>query len=470
MLGTFSGCTRPRITAHNLDRKSNEREGIPFYLPKPYLVISKNVRYIPAPSIGLTETVPIPNSFDDSFKEFSMTGDVKQSRSVQVTRTVTETASASSGGGGGAAPAGGEKPPAAEEPKKSAKDEGGSGSGGSTSTSGAKTRQTGDAKKSGDGESGGASGGAGSEGKTPPAKPAADAGGGSGHGTQVTDAIIKDVVPAGSIPDGLIPDTFYTYQFVYLPDLTQKYGLDIRGGSGEFRATMNLVNGWMNTGAGPLYFRDSTTAASIAATGMAVGNVVDSVAGLSGVKGGSSGASILPEVLKALVGASTPQFDVQGKPVEKTHPELQGIENFAEIYVFEPHLVYDCQSPTEKSVEWRLLTTNIGKGQSWPIKMSRPFLGVSGSTSGSSQTRFSKKDVIDKINAFSNGRCVELIESSLKIEPDNFENAGIIRITFDVKPGKNCSKGDTKELELGNNLTSELNLDPGSVVVNLNKD
>jgi len=41
----------------------------------------------------------------------------------------------------------------------------------------------------------------------------------------------------------LVPQEFYTYNFVFLPDLTQKYGLRIKGGVGEMRATENLVNG-----------------------------------------------------------------------------------------------------------------------------------------------------------------------------------------------------------------------------------
>ena len=79
----------------------------------------------------------------------------------------------------------------------------------------------------------------------------------------------------------MTPDTFYTYTVVYLPDLTQKYGLKVRGGFGEMRSTLNLVNGWMNTGSGAgRDMRNSTTSSSIAATGMAAGNIMDSLAGL----------------------------------------------------------------------------------------------------------------------------------------------------------------------------------------------
>jgi hypothetical protein len=39
-------------------------EGIPYYLPKPLLVISKNFTYLEEAQVGLTEPAPIPNQFD----------------------------------------------------------------------------------------------------------------------------------------------------------------------------------------------------------------------------------------------------------------------------------------------------------------------------------------------------------------------------------------------------------------------
>src|SRR4051812_26310310 len=60
------GCTHPKITAVNLNNP-NAPEGMPYYLPKPYLVVSKNIRYIQTPTVGLTQTAPIPNSFDPAF-------------------------------------------------------------------------------------------------------------------------------------------------------------------------------------------------------------------------------------------------------------------------------------------------------------------------------------------------------------------------------------------------------------------
>ena len=76
------------------------------------------------------------------------------------------------------------------------------------------------------------------------------------------------VVPVPTT-DLLAPETFYTYQIVFVPDLSQKYGLRIKGGVGEIRAAMNLVNGWMFTGLGPYYMKDSSTAQNILANGIA---------------------------------------------------------------------------------------------------------------------------------------------------------------------------------------------------------
>jgi hypothetical protein len=55
---------------------------------------------------------------------------------------------------------------------------------------------------------------------------------------------------------------------VFVPDLSQKYGLRIKGGVGELRAAMNLVNGWMYTGMGPYYVKDSSTAQNLMANGV----------------------------------------------------------------------------------------------------------------------------------------------------------------------------------------------------------
>src|SRR5947209_20460189 len=75
-----TGCHHPSVTAVSLNPHCcdhhfaflhdpcKEPEGIPFYLPKPLLIISKNVRNIEEAKVGLTDTAPIPNYFDDQAK------------------------------------------------------------------------------------------------------------------------------------------------------------------------------------------------------------------------------------------------------------------------------------------------------------------------------------------------------------------------------------------------------------------
>ena len=62
----IAGCCSPSVTAVPLSPGNFcENHGIPFYLPKPLLVISKNFRYIEDAKVGLTDTAPIPGYFDD---------------------------------------------------------------------------------------------------------------------------------------------------------------------------------------------------------------------------------------------------------------------------------------------------------------------------------------------------------------------------------------------------------------------
>src|ERR1700694_157999 len=59
----FAGCVH--ISAVRLSPSDHpEPEGIPYYLPRAYIVVTKNVRYIPTPTVGLTMTAVIPNSFE----------------------------------------------------------------------------------------------------------------------------------------------------------------------------------------------------------------------------------------------------------------------------------------------------------------------------------------------------------------------------------------------------------------------
>ena len=105
-------------------------------------------------------------------------------------------------------------------------------------------------------------------------------------------------LPAGASKalDGLKPEAFFTYHIVFVPDMTQKYGLKIKGGAGEIRAAMNLVNGWQFTGLGPYYMKDSSTAQNTLAAGitanLAASGVADAVEGRrASLKPGGSGKS-----------------------------------------------------------------------------------------------------------------------------------------------------------------------------------
>src|SRR5262245_8487405 len=68
-LALGAGCHHPSITAVPLSPwNQGEPEGIPYYLPKPLLIISKNFRYIEESTVGLTPSAPIPGGFDDQAK------------------------------------------------------------------------------------------------------------------------------------------------------------------------------------------------------------------------------------------------------------------------------------------------------------------------------------------------------------------------------------------------------------------
>ncbi len=66
----LTGCAkhqaRPSITAVGLSPANRcEPHGIPYYLPKPLLVVAKNVRHIDESKVGLTGPAPIPGGFDN---------------------------------------------------------------------------------------------------------------------------------------------------------------------------------------------------------------------------------------------------------------------------------------------------------------------------------------------------------------------------------------------------------------------
>jgi hypothetical protein len=283
IVAVLTGCAHPEITAYDLNRKEPVEVGMPYYLPKYYFVVSKNVRYIPMPTVGLTQTAPIPNSFDSG----SSSSNDKSSASAPAS-----TPKGANGGDTGTNVAAS------------------AGSGGKNKATSASTTSSTDSTPSG--------------------------------GTQLAYAVTPGVVPATAISDGLIPETFYTYQFVALPDLTQKYGLKIKGGAGELRTTLNLVNGWMFTGPGPLYMRDSFTSQNILASGTAAEQVTDSLAkiasmamGIPPITGGSAGKG--SNVLTASKGGAA------------TIPDH--LDNFAIIGVWEIGLTSDKKGMTFTRVD-----------------------------------------------------------------------------------------------------------------------
>lgn len=261
-----------------------ESPGIPYYLPKPLLVISKNVRHIDESKVGLTGPVPIPGGFDNQ----AAYGDIKANVTVP-----------SSPGG---------------------------------------------------------------EGKQAAALDAAKVAGAELSKADLVDGLGHSIVPENMTPkadaainDGLEIDSFFTYQIIFVPDLTQKYGLQISGGAGEFRAAMNMVNGWMYTGMGPFYMKDSSSAQNAMATGVAamytgrgVADVVSSVGDLASTFTGQGGGKE-----NALSDQQMEQISEQVqviKAIESATPKVpQEMLNFAEVYIYEPELMPD------QTTQWRLV-------------------------------------------------------------------------------------------------------------------
>jgi hypothetical protein len=268
--------------------------GIPFYLPKPLLIVAKNFRNVEEAKVGLTDSAPIPEYFEDQAKYADV--------NARTSWTPTHMAAGGTADGAG---------------------KGGGGDGG---------------------------GGAGA-GHTATASPPRVFAGGA--------PISPNTVPS----DGLTPDTFYTYHIVFVPDLTQKYGLRIRGGAGELRAALNMVNGWMFTGLGPFYMKDSSTAQNVLASGIAANltlggaaDVISSVQNLraAAAKGGGTGeAQVTPAQIR----------EIHEKIVTRgfTQKDIVTMSRYAEIHVFEPYVT------PEGQMEWRLVTA---------LSFDRDFLGT----------------------------------------------------------------------------------------------
>jgi hypothetical protein len=269
------GCCHPSVTAVPLSPwNCGEPEGIPFYLPKPLLIVSKNFRYIEEAQVGLTDSAPIPNFFDDQAKYADL--------NARMNFTVND--SAGSAGSGGTPHADGGGP------------------------------------------------------VTPPT-PAASVSGPRLHSAG------PPVVPATGLRDGLSPDISYTYQILFVPDLSQKYGLRIKGGAGEIRAAMNLVNGWQFTGLGPYYMKDSSTAQNILAsgitanlTGRGIADVIKSLNDLRRATGTGAPGAAHEAPLSELA-----QLKDRIESIQRTSelPVWNRLPDYAEIHVLEPVLQSD---------------------------------------------------------------------------------------------------------------------------------
>ena len=295
----LSGCHSPSVTAvslnpHYCDHKwaflydpCKEPEGIPFYMPKPLLIIAKNFRNIEETKVGLTNSAPIPNFFDDQAKY----ADLNARTNFQGMDGNAATQAAAS-------------------------------------TSGAETFPTGDAKN------------------LATVAPATIY---SSGGAPISPGVVA--------PDGLKPDAFYTYHILFVPDLTQKYGLKIKGGAGEIRAAMNLVNGWQFTGLGPYYMKDSSTAQNTLSAGitanLAASGVADVVKAVASLKPGGTptakAQSGLPQGGAPLASLDVNKVKAVADALRELQPKFLTIPAYAEISIYEPYL-----SP-EGTMEWKLV-------------------------------------------------------------------------------------------------------------------
>jgi hypothetical protein len=352
-----TGCAS--VTAVNLN-DPKAPDGIPYYLPKPYLFVSKNVRYIPTPTVGLTEVVVAPPGASD-----------KADTSANKDKSQTNNDSGNSDDNEDKTTKTKQKQPKDSQDDASAtilqedplSDPGVRHYAGKvasvilasdTETPAAHPTDPNEPSADKQKPQGGNGGNAGDSKDQPATQPST---------SQVFGPPNITVVPAASIPDEMHPETFFTYQIVYLPDLTQKYGLRVKGGAGEMRQTMNLVNGWMYTGGGPMYFNDSTVSQDITSVGSAVGSVAGAVAKafspISAISGGKNTGTAGGQDL-ALTAATQPQ---SGSRPTST------FENYAVLYVYEPELKRGDEETTN-SVTWKLV-------DGFPISFPREYTSVS---------------------------------------------------------------------------------------------
>ncbi len=160
--------------------------------------------------------------------------------------------------------------------------------------------------------------------------------GGGGGSSAVYSPGGAPIVPSLPSDELVSPETFFTYHIVFVPDLSQKYGLKIKGGVGEIRAAMNLVNGWMFTGLGPYYMKDSSTAQNLIAGGIGVdlagrgvAQVIKSIADLKGLPGARRESGVDERRVAPLI-SQIRQLNLSPQPII--------MSKYAEIYIYEPTL------------------------------------------------------------------------------------------------------------------------------------
>jgi len=280
----LSGCQHPSVTAvslntHYCDHKfaflydpCKEPEGIPFYLPKPLLIVAKNFRNVEEAKVGLTDGAPIPGYFDDQSKYADLNS--RSAFSANEGTGDTSTATTSAGNPYTVTPA---------------------------DVSKASTRDPYSSK--------------------PP-----------------------NVTPNELPLDGLLPEHFYTYQIVFVPDMTQKYGLKVKGGVGEIRAALNIVNGWQFTGLGPYYMKDSSTAQNTLAAGitanLAARGIGDAIKDIASINPGSVSSAAGPASAKGRA-FNSDNVEAAIKNLGDLKPHAITLPKYAEITIYEAFVTPD---------------------------------------------------------------------------------------------------------------------------------
>lgn len=277
-----------------------EPPGIPYYLPKPLLVISKNFHHVETPTVGLTDSAPIPTTFDEQETYAGLNFNANYQRQSQSGSSITTKGDP-------------------QEPQINSV-------------------------------------------SSPPRR--------HSDGAPISPGPLQ--IPK----DGLAPHTFFTYEIIFVPDLTQKYVLQVQGGPGEMRAAINLVNGWMFTGLGPYYLKDSSTAQNLMARGLAINlglagasDVITSVAQLRAAGGKGLDARDVGQLAEQLVKLEQAQ---QAEVVDFSCIGPGRIERYAEIYVYEPYVAKD------GTMQWRQLVGPHDPHTGLPVGLQfhRDYLGA----------------------------------------------------------------------------------------------